>query len=179
MTGRDRKGRDAFREIDLRLDGFLGDLGAALGEMLTRLDDGSGGEVRRTHSFETPRGTVRTEAGIRVRMGGFDVKAGPERADPAPPPKPAPTPDDIRPIQAEILDSDGHWSLVAELPGISPEGLTLEVGPGSLCIEARSVTRRYRGEVPLPKGLGRDDLAVSLQNGVLEISAAIGAGGSA
>ena len=70
------RGRAALRQIDLQLDGLLGKLGDTLGEMIERLEDGETGEFRRSHELQTPRGPVRAEAGLRVRMGLGDAAGG-------------------------------------------------------------------------------------------------------
>src|SRR6056297_615222 len=76
MSDQSKKtGRAAIEEIDLRLDGLLGKLGGTLGELLDALDRGETGELQRTHDFQTTRGPVRAETGIRIRMGLGDEAA--------------------------------------------------------------------------------------------------------
>jgi len=71
-----RKAEDTIAELDLRLDGLLGKLGASLGEMVERLERGEDGEVRRSHEIRTPKGPLRAETGVRVRVGGAQFAAG-------------------------------------------------------------------------------------------------------
>lgn len=71
-----KTGRAALDGIDIRLGDLFGDLGAALTEMIERLDAGADGEVRRVHEFDTARGPIRAQAGIRIRMGGIEAGRG-------------------------------------------------------------------------------------------------------
>ena len=83
-----RKLDDAISELDLRLDGLLGRLGASLGEMVDRLEQGDDGEIRRSHEIRTPRGPLRTETGVRVRVGGAAFGGGADDRRPARPVSP-------------------------------------------------------------------------------------------
>ena len=71
--GRKKTGRMAVDGIDAGLGDILGALGAALTEVIGRLDQDGAGEVRRDFEVETDRGPLRAQAGIRVRMGGVDT----------------------------------------------------------------------------------------------------------
>jgi HSP20 family molecular chaperone IbpA len=81
---RRKKLDETMSELDLRLGGLLGKLGDALNEAVSRLETGDDGEVRRTHEIETPKGPLRAETGVRVRLGGLDAGAARGR-DPARP----------------------------------------------------------------------------------------------
>ncbi len=75
------------------------------------------------------------------------------------------------PVEATILDVDGRWTLVADLPGVGPEGVTIAEGEGGrgLLVEAQGRRRRYAGRFDLPPGLRAAGLSMSLVNGVLEL----------
>ena len=172
------KPKDILEEIDLRLNGVLGELGRALGEAISKLEDG-GGEVRHSQSFQTSRGPMRAEAGIRVRMGGMDPGDA-ESSSPEPQPINTPRPredttapatgSEPRDIAATIIDGETTWSLTAELPGVSKNQLAIDVGDGALTIEARGAGRHYQGQFDLPKMVSEDDLVVTLNNGILDIT---------
>ncbi|MBF9029976.1 Hsp20/alpha crystallin family protein [Rhodobacterales bacterium HKCCE3408] len=156
---------EAAAEIDLRLGGLLGQLGSALSEALSTLEDQ--GEVRRETTFDSDRGPVRASAGIRIRTVGGTAHApegpahpGRRRTDPKPPP---------RPIDATILRDETGWRLIADLPGIPRDDLTLETEAGELVIRAAGRGRRYAGRFPLPDGVAAEDLTVSMQDGLLEL----------
>ncbi|MEO1238053.1 MAG: hypothetical protein AAFW64_00030 [Pseudomonadota bacterium] len=175
MSGDESK--DLLSEIDVRLNGVLGELGRALGEAITKLEDG-GGEVRRSQSFETAKGRVRAEAGIRVRMGEMEIGSQgreSEFADPAPINTPHQTaqnaPDDIRDIAATIVSNEHHWSLTAELPGAAEQSLDVKVEAGQVRITAKGAGRMYQGAFACPAYVQRAALSVSLRNGILDITA--------
>lgn len=171
MTDDPKKRMDSVRqEIDLRLDGLFGDLGKALGEVLTRLDE-AGGEVRHARSFDTGDGPIRAQADIRFRMGGLDGGASTASAEPVKPPAPkAPA---TRDITATILSDEAQWSLTAELPGMTEADLKIDVADGQVSIAAANDSRAYRGTFDAPATLTRDALTVSLRNGILDLFADI------
>lgn len=171
---RKKSGRAAVEGVDAGLGGLLGTLGAALAEVLEQLDQGGAAEVRRDFEVETDRGPLRAEAGIRLRMGGFDTgwRDLVDGRDPAPLRAGAAAPEGAtRPIAAEIVDDGTVWRLTADLPGVARKDLSLTVDQGMLVILAAGRGRRYSDRIALPHGTGPEDLRVSLRNGVLEIEA--------
>lgn len=185
MSDDDQK-KSRLHEIDMRLGGLVGELGAALGEMLERLDSGGSGEVLRERRFETRGNAVRAETGIRIRVGGIagETRGGardparPVNADPRgetrTPASSASVPDPEpreRAIDADILVTDAIWSLTADLPGVGRPDLRLDIVAEGLVVEARARGRVFRGTFDIPPGIGLSDLEVSMQNGILEIRA--------
>ncbi len=162
---------------DIGLDDLLGAFGAALFEMIGRLDSGSAGEMRRDFQVETDRGPVRAQAGLRVRLGGLDAprnaRSGEESPRSAAPRTSSSrrSPPSPRPISAEVVDDGIHWTLTADLPGAALDDLDLVVEDGVLGITATTPARRYADRFDLPSGTTRENLRVSLQNGILEIEA--------
>lgn len=192
---RDRKAsfRDVGEELDRRLGGLLGEVGATLGDVLAQLDDIGDGEILRERNFDTGRGAVR--AGIRVRMGGLGGTQGAEASDGERPvdrpfeqaSSPAAKSDasasastasaqssQVRAIEATIMEIDGTWTLVADLPGIEAGGVTLsDTGPGGdLILSAEGRQRKYSGRFDLPDGVSATDLSLNLVNGILELKTA-------
>lgn len=176
MTGSKGRGagKDLREEIDLRLDGLLGELGRTLGDMIERLDGGSG-EVRRSRSFETGRGPVRAEAGIRIRAGGLGLPPGrpqpaarERQAGTAPSTAQPPVP---CPIDAAVEEEAGLWTLTADLPGVGAQDLSLSERDGHLHIAATARHRSYEGSFALPPGVTLADIEVSLRNGILNLTA--------
>lgn len=166
----------AGEQIDLRLGDLLGELGSALSEMMGRLESGSSQEMRRDYTVETARGPMRAETGIRIRVAGTEMP-GPPPGRPRPGNRPqratssTSEPPPPRPIRAEILAADGEWQLVADLPGIPREALTLVRDGADLVVTAEDRGRSYRGRFALPEGIELDDIEVSLRNGILELTA--------
>ncbi|ARE42203.1 Gas vesicle protein GvpH, heat shock protein Hsp20 [Rhodovulum sp. P5] len=182
----DEKNKDRFRkageEIDVRLGDLLGDLGSALSEMMDRLESGQSQEVRRDYSVDTGKGPIRAETGIRVRVAGQEVGSTRQPRAPRPVNRPAgkpaaraeaaaPASPKPRPIAADIFSDGGQWQLVADLPGIDADGLTLSEEGAELVVAATGRGRRFEGRFTMPEGLGLADLSVSLNNGILEITA--------
>ncbi|MEM0935461.1 MAG: Hsp20/alpha crystallin family protein [Pseudomonadota bacterium] len=71
-----RKLEDAMGEIDTRLSGLLGALGASLSDAIDRLDAEDSAEFRQAQEIRTARGPLRAEAGVRVRFAGQDMDGG-------------------------------------------------------------------------------------------------------
>ncbi len=170
--------KNTANTLDLRLDGLLGELGRAVSEMVERLESGAG-EVTREQSFDTGRGPVKAQAGIRIRMGGVEVQSdtAPSARRPTQPaaetPPSAPKPRDLT---GTILEEDGIWSLSADLPGVSEEDLTLNAEDGQLIVTATARGRQYVGRFPFPEGLRTSDLTVSLRHGILDLTAPLSKG---
>ncbi|MEM7520418.1 MAG: Hsp20/alpha crystallin family protein [Pseudomonadota bacterium] len=168
------------QEIDLRLDGLFGELGSAITEALGRLDEGAS-EVRRFQDIQTPRGPVRAEAGIRVRMGGAAFSAdSAEEVDPKPKghstkPTPAPEAPKAIKIAATELREPDFWSLSADLPGVAEDDLRLDFADGALKIRASTRQRVYEGTFALPRGVSEETVEVSLVNGILDLTADLSA----
>lgn len=177
---RDRKDRqqgDApFVEIRQGIDGLIGTLGEVFSEISDRLETGEAREVRKTFEWDTGKGPVRAEAGVRMRFADagqgaastsrpMTQPANPDRRTPNKPFK-APEP---RPIDFEIVETDGTWRLTADIPGVDDTELFLCEDGGELVIETTG-DRKYRVVCPLPDGQTVEGLNVSLRNGILEIS---------
>lgn len=182
MTDKRKTFRDAAAEIDIRLGDLLGELGTALQEAANRVHEAGEGEVRRESTWQTGSGPVRASAGIRIRtLGAGDGGATPKTdRDPGRPvnrdtpkqPEAAEPP--ARPISATILDEPSHWTLVADLPGITADDVALSQGEEGLVVDAVGRARRFRGSFPLPDDIAVDALTVSMRNGILELTAARG-----
>lgn len=173
------------QEFDIRLDGLFGELGKAVTSALERLEEGAS-EVRRVQDIQTPRGPVRAEAGVRVRVGGATFSAGAGGSDDAeyevkstqgtsakPKPKPAGKSAVAHKISATEMREQGVWSLSADLPGIAAEEVSLSCQDGQLHICAASDSRVYEGIFDLPSGVTRERIEMSLINGILDLTAEI------
>lgn len=181
---KDRKTRldQAGEDLTLRLDGLLGQLGTALSEALTRLEEQ--GDVHHEATIDGPRGPIRASTGIRIRTLGASVPGGtarrPDRPvnaarrgegdtsgtaaparDPAPP---------VRPITATILTEGRDWRLIAELPGVAADDVALTEDAGALLIRAETGARRFEGRFALPDGARAEDLSRQMRNGILELA---------
>lgn len=179
MTQDDPKGppESGFKDIEAGLGTLLFALGDAVAEVAQRLGDGQTGEFRRSIDIETAQGPMRAEAGVRVRFAdqvgaasGMDAKdPEPQDAEPAADTIEKQAPAAQRVASFEVEDTGGVWRAVADLPGVGPDALKLSERDGHATVETTGA-RQYRAEVPLPHAVRVADLAVTLRNGVLELS---------
>lgn len=168
-------GREALEEMERRLGALLGTLAQRLGEAADAADAARGVDV----DLGGGRG-AKAQASVRVRVGGLDVgaasqgargpAAGPPRPDAKAAPGAAPAPHPAAPGEPrhELHDDAEGWSLIADLPGATPEDLRLSLEDGRLIVEALG-PRPRRLEVPAPARLALDALEVRLVNGILEL----------
>jgi HSP20 family protein len=89
----------------------------------------------------------------------------------------------------EVAERDGKYMIHAELPGLKPEEVKVEVRDNALVIEGerRSEHEENRGgihrserrygqfyrEIPLPEGVNPDQINARFENGMLEITAPV------
>lgn len=85
---------------------------------------------------------------------------------------------------ADLLESDDAYRLVVDLPGVTADGLDVEVRAGRLAIEARrekAVDAEYRyveegrdlffdADLPLPPDASAEGAEAALDRGVLEVT---------
>ena len=84
----------------------------------------------------------------------------------------------------EVYERDGKYNVCAELPGLSPEDVKVEVAENALVIqgerkvehedrERHRTERQYGGfyrSIPLPEGADAEHANAKFQNGLLEVS---------
>jgi HSP20 family protein len=89
----------------------------------------------------------------------------------------------------EISEQDGKYTVRAELPGLKPEEVKVEVADGALVLEGERKFEKeeeksgvYRSErrygrfyraIPLPEGVNPDQANARFENGVLEVTVPI------
>jgi HSP20 family molecular chaperone IbpA len=184
MTDRKRPtGEDPFAEIARGLEGLMGQFGSVLGEAMSRLGEGEGSASHHSRVFDTGSGPVRAEIGLRVRGLGADLPAGTFRARTAPatgdraqsaPPEaasdtaPSNDPDAPRTIVLSGYVDRGGWTLAADLPGVDPEDVRLDLRDRTLHVVTTG-PRRYQGSADLPAGIDTATMTVTVRNGVLSV----------
>lgn len=187
MSEDDRKrGRSALDEIDVRLEGLLGKLGGTLGDLLDKLQTGDSGEVHRSYEFQSPRGPVRAETGVRIRMGLAEARSGSRAPGTPPGPRRGYAAPGSRPSSGTAGPADGdaprrphmeshvagaRWIVTAELPGVAEADLDVAVTGRTLVVRTTG-RRRYLAESALPDAADPADMVTHLHNGILEISMA-------
>ncbi len=72
----------------------------------------------------------------------------------------------------DVFDEPDHVLVVAELPGIGPEDIHLELHDDILTIAAEHNQKKYRKEVLLPTSFSAESMTQSCRNGILEVKLA-------
>jgi HSP20 family protein len=76
---------------------------------------------------------------------------------------------EVREPLVDVFEEEDYTLVVAEMPGISTEDVTLQVRDDVLTISAERGDKKYRKELLLPRTYPREKMVVSCNNGVLEI----------
>ncbi len=191
---------ETIAELDSRLNGLLGALGSSLSDVLERLEDAGSAEFHRAHDIDTPHGPLRAETGVRVRFAGEEVgqtasakpvntprkaanppKSPPDETIRTPDQQPVPPSTAKPPLAPRTPDlvsytSGGTWFLCADLPGVSPSDLQVDIDPSApspaIRIETRG-DRHYAAEHLLPPQVDPATMTFELRNGVLEIALSV------
>lgn len=77
--------------------------------------------------------------------------------------------DPIREPPIDIFDEEDHVLIVAEMPGINAEDVTLDIEGDIFTLSAESGDRRFRKELLLPRAVDPDKTTIRAQNGIVEI----------
>ncbi len=162
-------------EIDLglgklSLGGIFRDLGNLI-ELAGKLAE-EGEEIRKERVF-TARGPGGKELqgifGVSVRTleGGKSVfeTFGNIKKTPK-----GPVVEEVREPIVDLFDEKSHVRLIAELPGVSDEGLSIELKGDILNLNAAGKERQYAKEILLPCPVKQESLQKSFHNGILEIT---------
>jgi HSP20 family protein len=180
-------GRAALSEISERLTALMGEVKTAFEHAEKAGQNAAGqsmagakGENAREFTIDTPAGPLKGMAS--VRMGALTDRmpaAAPARnaaqheVKPRPKPtsraaSPAAEVDDAREPLVDVFDEAGEVLIVAELPGVKPEEVTVAIEDGALVI-ATTGARRFRAVRTLPASIDEASLARAMRNGILEI----------
>jgi HSP20 family protein len=160
--------------------GFLGGLGnliEKLGELAEKGKELKEAQGLREFGGEdgTPKGvygfTIRTDIG-RGGAKGDGVKVEPFGNVAKDQTTGRATVREVTEPPVDVFDEDGHVLVVAELPGIGDEDVTLDLKGDVLAIAAERGTKKYRKEVLLPASFEAASMSHACRNGVLEIKLA-------
>ena len=69
----------------------------------------------------------------------------------------------------DVFEEEDYTLVVAEMPGISAKDVQLDIKDDLLTVYAERGDKKYRKEVLLPGNFSKDKMAVSCNNGILEI----------
>ncbi|MDQ7782307.1 MAG: gas vesicle protein GvpH [Desulfomonilaceae bacterium] len=76
---------------------------------------------------------------------------------------------EVREPMVDVFEEDDHLRIVAEMPGIGPDDVTLEIKDDVLTIRAEQGEKKYEKEVLLPRSYSREKVEFSCNNGMLDI----------
>ncbi len=151
--------------------GFLGGL-TSLIEKLGDLAE-KGKELEELKQFGQAGG-VQGVYGFRIRTGLGGDRSGPVTVEPFGNVRKdertgrATVQEVIEPL-VNVFEESDHVLVVAELPGVGTEDVTLKLRDDILLIEAKRGTKSYRKEVLLPASFTSEEMSHSCRNGILEI----------
>jgi HSP20 family protein len=80
-----------------------------------------------------------------------------------------PVVEEVREPIVDVLDEEDRILVIAELPGVSKEGIKVEVAGDILNLSASGKDRKYAREILLPSKVKADLVKTSYRNGILEI----------
>ncbi len=76
---------------------------------------------------------------------------------------------EINEPQVDVFDDAAATTLVAEMPGVGPEDIQIEVHDDVLTISAQKGTKKYRKELLLSHLLSKERIKVTANNGIVTI----------
>lgn len=146
--------------------GSLTDLVEKLGELAEK-----GEELSRTGEIQGKSKDLKGIYGfsVKVGLGGEGVKVEPFgniRKDETTGESAV---QEVREPMVDVFEEEDYTLVVAEMPGIGTEDVRLDVKDDLLTICAERGDKKYRKEVLLPRAYPREKMAVSCNNGILEI----------
>ena len=77
--------------------------------------------------------------------------------------------EEVREPMIDVFDEEDHILVIAELPGVSENEITIEVAGDILNLTASDKDRKYAKEILLPGKVNPDSVKTSYNNGILEI----------
>ena len=166
-----RERRRAGREeigVDIGLGGIFEGLGDFI-NLVSEMVEAGESEVTRTGEFKV-KGLGDRGRGVY----GFSIKTGiggtpqVERFGNIRSTKEGPVVDEVREPLIDVFDEGETVVVVAELPGVAEEEITVEVKDDVLTLETRG-ERKYAKEVLLPSSVDAATIKKAHKNGVLEL----------
>jgi HSP20 family molecular chaperone IbpA len=169
-------GREALSEITQRLGALMGEVKTAFEQAdAARSQDG---ENAREFTIETPAGPLKGMTSFRVgsvadrvgAAGGASASRNASQHEMKKKPAAAEV-DDAREPLVDVFDEATEIMIVAELPGVKPDEVTVTIEDGSVII-ATSGQRRFRAVRALPAAVDEGTLTRAMRNGILEVRVA-------
>ncbi len=163
--------KHASEDVEVGFLGGLTNLIEKLGELAEK-----GQELQETKKFGNAGGvqgvygfTIKTGLGGE-RNGGFKVEPfGNVRKDVQ---TGQATVQEVMEPPVDVFEEPDHVLVVAELPGVGPEDIQLELADDILTITAERKPKKYRKEVLLPESFAAEAMSHTCRNGILEVKLA-------
>lgn len=76
---------------------------------------------------------------------------------------------EIHEPMVDVFEEEDHTLVVAELPGIGPEDVQIDLKDDILTLSAERGDKKYRKEILLPAVFPREKMTISCKNGIVEI----------
>jgi HSP20 family protein len=152
--------------------GGFGGLLRGLGDLVEKLAElaDKGEELSRTGEFSTEKGLKGVYGfSVKVASGGEGVKVEPFGNIARDKATGQSVVHEIREPMVDLFEETDHVLVVAEMPGIGPDDVRVELREDVLLISAEKGDKKYRKEVLLPRSFSRETMRVSCQNGILQV----------
>ncbi|MBM3142937.1 MAG: Hsp20/alpha crystallin family protein [Chloroflexi bacterium] len=81
-----------------------------------------------------------------------------------------PVVEEVREPMVDVFDEEDRILVIAELPGVSEDGIKIEVTGDILNVTASNKDKKYAKEILLPSKVKADSVKTSCRNGILEIT---------
>jgi HSP20 family protein len=149
--------------------GFLKGL-TDLIEKLNELAE-TGQELRQTSEFSSPDQKLKGVYGFNVRFGagGKPVGVRPFGNVKFDQKSQKPVVQEVHEPLVDVLDESDRILVIAEMPGVSVNDISLQIHGDVMTIEAHRGGKKYRKEVVLPKPADKDKTSISANNGIVQI----------
>jgi HSP20 family protein len=164
----DKEEKRSERADETAPSGFLKGI-TDLVEKLNELAE-TGRELRHTGEINSPDERLKGIYGFNVRMGigGNPVQVRPFGNLKVDRRTKQPIVDEVREPLVDVLEESNRILVIAEMPGVAAEDVSVKIKGNIMDIEAHSGSKKYRKEVQLP-GAVDTKASISCKNGIVQI----------
>jgi HSP20 family protein len=146
----------------------LGDLVEKLGELAEK-----GEEMKQSGVFDINTGGKDAKAvygfSVKMGLGGDETKVQPfgnirrnEQTGET-------VVQEVSEPLVDVLDEDDHVLVLAEMPGVGDEDVTVDLSGDILTLHAEKGSKKYHKEIVLPREFKTEQMERNCRNGVLEV----------
>lgn len=167
----DSDSRTNTANASFNLGGVLGGLGGLIGKLGELAEAGE--KLSQSGEFKDASGKLSGVYGIHVKSGLGEQGKEELKVEPFGSVRPKTTEsslqEDTREPLVDIHDEDDHLLVLAELPGVDKDDVTLEMVENRLKLSARRGNIKYQKEIMLPQPFSAEELDWDCKNGILQI----------